>query len=172
MPAATGIVATNPINISTGAAQNQPDPVTSNEFYPTLPQDIPVFGVETSGSNTFLPATAESVGSTVDAWNPWTHAQVAQMKDWSMPAAGPDNYGEPSGLGLAGSFVGTWGGMPYPLLDFNNETPQVAIIPRSGPYPANGPAGAYYGQQQAATAVMQDNNPPTIDYWSALLGVG
>jgi hypothetical protein len=139
-----------------------------------MPPDIPVFGEDTSAANTFLPSTAVSIGDRVDAWDPWTHANVANMLDHSMPIADPrSNYGEASGLGLAGSFIGTWGGMPYPVRDYNDEAPAVAIIPRSGPYPASGPAGSYFGQQQSAQAVAQNNAPqPDQDYWSVLLGVG
>lgn len=176
MPAGATLVATNPINITSGAAPNSPNPAQSNEFYPTLPttgvDGIVVFGEETNEGNTFFPATAKSIGNTLDAWNPWTHAQVAQMLDHSLPVAGPDNYGEPSGFGLSGSFIGTWGGMPYPLRDYNDEVPAVAIVPRQGPYPASGPAGLYTGQQQAAQAVQNAASEPAIDYWSTLLGVG
>jgi hypothetical protein len=171
MPAGTQVALTNPINIATGAAPDAPDPAQSNEYYPTLPAGIPVFGEETNENNSFFPATAEPVGSTIDAWNPWTHAMVAQMFDHSQPVAGADNNGEPAGLGLAGAFIGTWGGMPYPVLDYNDEQPAVLIVQRQGPYPANGPAGQYTGQQQAVQSLQQSENPPSIDYWSTLLGI-
>lgn len=170
---------TLPPNInSTGGYANAPDEPQSQLYDRTIPVNlddgntIPTFGVETSSANTFLPATSVPIGDLIDAWDPWTHADLAKMFDHSMPASGADNYGESSGLGNAGSIVATWGGMPYPLLDYNDERPMVAIVPRSGPYPASGPAGSYYGQAQAASAVEQAAQTAINDPWSVLLGVG
>lgn len=147
-------------------------PSADQLFNPTLPGDIVVFGTETTQANTFLPATAEDVGNIIDAWDPWTHANVAKMRDWSMPASGSDNNGEPSDLAAAGDFVGTWGGMPYPVRDYNDEAPSVAYVPKTGAFNSDGPAGQYTGAQMNVQSVLQNANPPVDDYWSVLLGVG
>ena len=147
-------------------------PSADQLFNPTLPSDIVVFGTETTQANTFLPSTAVDIGSRIDAWDPWTHADVAKMLDHSMPISGEDNYGEPSDLAAVGDFVGTWGGMPYPVRDYNDEMPSVAIVPKSGAFDSSGPAGQYAGQQMNAQSLLQNAAPPVDDYWSVLLGVG
>ncbi len=147
-------------------------PSADQLFNPTLPSDIVVFGTETTQANTFLPSTAVDIGNRVDAWDPWTHADVAKMCDWSMPISGADNYGEASNLAAAGDFIGTWGGMPSPVRDYNDEMPSVAIVPKSGAFDSSGPAGQYVGQQMNAQSLLQNAAAPVDDYWSVLLGVG
>lgn len=131
-----------------------------------LPADIPVYQDPSAGK--FVPATAfEPEG--IEAWDPWTWADVPLMVNHSMPAAGPDNNGEPADVGAAGSIVAEWGGLQNPVLDYQDERPSVAISPRRNPN-INGPAGQYSGA--AISAAEASSVTPTTDYWSVLLGQG
>lgn len=131
-----------------------------------LPSDIPVFTAPSADKGVLLPATSfEPEG--MYAWDPWTFADVAKMVDHSMPAAGADNYGEPFNPGRAASIVANWGEQFAPVLDYQDEVPSVAIVPRTFPK-SHGQAGQFLGAQESATEYNYEQ--PDTDYWSVLTG--
>lgn len=131
-----------------------------------MPDDLPL--PVSSRNGVFVPATAED--SDLQDYDPWTWAIPAKILDDSRPAIGP--YGEPSTPGKSGALVAEWGGMPYPLRDYQDVTAAVAYSPRQVSYhESSGPAGRFYGPQQ--TAWEANAQTPVGDYWSTvILGAG
>ena len=87
--------------------------------------------------------------------------------DKSVPLE--DEYGAASYSSPA-SFIGEWGGQPYPVRDYQDMDYSVAYSPRKL-MNMSGPNGTFYGPQQ--TAWESDYTDPVVDYQSVIyLGGG
>jgi hypothetical protein len=142
--------------------------VTSGEHTPVtaaygMPADLPLpLGPE---SGVFTPATG--VESDIADYDPWQSIVVQKNYDWSRPLA--DTYGEPIHH-KAHSFVAEWGGMPYPVRDYQDMISAVLYSPRHQ-RDVSGPVGQYMGAQNTAWEYGAGN--PQTDYWSTIiLGAG
>ncbi len=125
-----------------------------------MPDDLPLPVAAANG--VLLPATGRA--SDLNQYDPWTWAQPMKILDHSIPQS--DVYGSPSAPGKSGQIVAEWGGMPYPVRDYQDQDQAVALLRRQVKN-VQGPAGTYYGGQQ--TAWEASYATPTPDYWSTLI---
>ena len=120
-------------------------------------------------NGTFLPGVAEPLEDMVPGgqWDAYTYAIPQKILDKSVPLE--DEYGAASYSSPA-SFIGEWGGQPYPVRDYQDMDYSVAYSPRKL-MNMSGPNGTFYGPQQ--TAWESDYTDPVVDYQSVIyLGGG
>jgi hypothetical protein len=131
-----------------------------------MPTDIPL-PLDPSGGS-FVPATGTDVADLPD-YDPWLSIQIEKNYDDSRPVA--STYGEPI-QAKAHSLVAEWGGMPYPVRDYQDWSYSVLQVYRQqSMHNSSGPSGLYYGPQM--TAWEFGAMTPQTDYWSTvILGAG
>lgn len=127
-----------------------------------MPADLPLPVAAPGQNGRFLPATATP--GPLRGYDPWTWAIPQKIDDASIPEIGP--YGEPSAMGKGGSINADWGGMPYPVRDYQDTTQTVLLAPRLV-HDMSGPTGMFYGPQQ--TAWEANAVTPQTDYWSTII---
>jgi hypothetical protein len=131
-----------------------------------MPADLPLPIADDNGI--YVPADSAPVSQDplegLHAWDPWIDSNLAKMADRSQPSVGP--YSEPSGP-TAPALTAEWGGMPSPVVDYQNVVGAVAINKRQIKN-FQGPTGQFNGPQQ--TAWEYQYTDPTSDYWSVILG--
>jgi hypothetical protein len=125
-----------------------------------MPGDLPLPIAESHGR--FVQATRQP--SQIGAYDPWTWAQIAAMVDDSKPEQDP--YGGVSQGAGGGALNADWGGMPYPVRDYQDTVDAVLLVPRLI-HNNQGPTGRFYGPQQTAWEASAQT-PPT-DYWSTII---
>jgi hypothetical protein len=118
----------------------------------------------------FIPGDAQPLSEPIvpmGQYDPWFYATIPQQVDDSIPIE--SSYGEATYSSVA-SFVAEWGGMPYPVRDYQDQIYSVLYSQRIL-MDMSGGNGTFYGPQQ--TVWESEYVQPEIDYQSVIyLGGG